>query len=351
MIEQKFYPSGKKNILVTGCAGFLGSHLCDELIRENHVIGVDNLSGGGGNIRNIEHLLQNPDFKFLKFDVNEPLNLEDFPELAGFKIKIQGIQEIYHLACPTTVKNFEKFKIETIKSNSLGIINLLEMTRKYKAKFLFTSSSVVYGPAREKDPYFKETDWGQVNFTSPRACYDEGKRFAESIIITYRELYGLEAKIARVFRTYGPRMPLFDGQMLPDFVLQALNDLPLIIYGDENFRSSFCYVSDIIDGLIELMNREELGPINLGHPESYKVVDLAKKIIEFTNSHSEIVFKPPLLFMTPLGLPDITLAKKKLEWFPLISLEDGLKKMIEDIEINRMLFQPFLTEYQKEYEV
>jgi UDP-glucuronate decarboxylase len=340
----------KKNILVTGGAGFIGSHLCEELVKDenNNVICLDNLVGGGGDIRNIEYLVQKPNFRFIKADINQPIELENYPELKDFKIKVQGVQEIYHLACPTTAKNFMEMRMETLKANSVGIINVLELARKYEAKFLFTSSAVVYGPRRPENPYFKETDFGNVNFISPRACYDEGKRFAETCCITYKEFYGLDTKIVRVFRTYGPRLPLFDGQMISDFVLQALNNKPLIIYGDENFSSSLCYVTDIVDGLIAMMASKESGPINLGHPEVYKLVDVAKKIISLTNSKSSIVFKEPLLFMTPLGLPDITLAKTKLNWFPVIDLETGLKKTIEYVKANWRLLQPLVTKYDQE---
>jgi len=342
----EFYPSGRKNVLITGGAGFIGSHLADVLIKDSNVICLDDFTSSSE--RNIHHLLTNPHFEFINHDVNQPIDLEKLPELKKFKIDVQGIQEIYHLACPTSPKNFEKMKIKTLKTNVIGTINMLELALKYKAKFLFTSSSVVYGPRRKDNPYFKESDFGSVNFISPRACYDEGKRFAETCVETYRQVYGLETKIVRIFRTYGPRMPLFEGHMIPDFVLQALNNKPLIIYGDENFDSSFCYISDIVDGLIKMMASNESGPINLGHPERYKMVDLAKKIIEKTNSKSEIIFKPPLLFMTPLGLPDITLAKEKLDWYPVVSIDEGLEKTIEDVKINRRLLQPFVSRYDEE---
>lgn len=342
-----FYPSGRKNVLVTGGAGFIGSHLCDELVKEANVICLDDFSSSSE--RNIDHLLQNPHFEFIKHDVNEKLDLEKFPELKKFKIDVQGIQEIYHLACPTSPKNFEKMKIKTLKTNVIGTINMLELALKYKAKFLFTSSAVVYGPRRKDNPYFKESDLGNVNFISPRACYDEGKRFAETCVETYRQVYNLETKILRIFRTYGPRMPLFEGHMVPDFVLQALNNKPLIIYGDENFDSSFCYISDIVEGMIKMMASNESGPFNLGHPEKYKMVDLAKKIIELTGSKSEIIFRPPLLFMTPLGLPDISLAKEKLNWYPVVSLEEGLKKTIDDVKINRIYLQPLIFKYNEDY--
>ncbi len=340
------YPSGKKNVLVTGGAGFIGSHLCDELVNEAHVVCLDNFCGS--NIRNIEHLLQNPNFRFVKHDINQAIDLENLPELRDFKIKFQGFQEIYHLACPTSAKNFMKLRIETLKTNALGTINILEIAKKHKAKILLTSSAVVYGPRQEEKPYFKETDFGSVNFISPRACYDEGKRFAETCFITYQEMFDLEVKIARVFRTYGPRMPLFDGQMIADFVLQALSNKPLIIYGHENFSTSLCYVSDMIEGLKVFMASEVTGSINFGYPGEYKLVEVAQRIVQSTGSRSEIVFKPPLLFMTPQGLPDITLARAKLNWFPVVTLAGGLKATVEDLKVKRMLLEPFLVEYDKE---
>ncbi|MCX7778865.1 MAG: GDP-mannose 4,6-dehydratase [Patescibacteria group bacterium] len=347
-MAHKVFITGRKNVLITGGAGFIGSHLCDELVKENNVICLDDFTSSSE--RNIDHLLQLPNFEFINFDINEPIDLEKFPELKRFRIDVQGLQEIYHLACPTSPKNFEKTKIKTLKTNVIGTINMLELALRYKAKFLFTSSAVVYGPRRKENPYFKEDDFGQVNFLSPRACYDEGKRMAETCVMTYRQVYNLDTKILRIFRTYGPRMPLFDGHMVPDFVLQALNDKPLIIYGDESFDSSFCYISDIVEGIIKMMASDESGPFNLGHPEKYKMADLAKKIIQETHSKSEIIFRPPLLFMTPLGLPDITLAKEKLDWYPVVSLEEGLRRTIEDVKINRMLLQPLISKYDEDYQ-
>ena len=338
--------SSKKNILVTGGAGFLGSHLCEELVKESHVICIDNFIGGSE--ENIDHLLQLPNFRFIKHDVNQPIDLDELVELKKFKVKFQGIQEIYHLACPTSAKNFNSLRIETLLANSVGVINILNLALKYKAKFLLASSSVVYGPKRKESPYFKEEEKGEVNFTSPRSCYDEGKRFSETCAITYREMHNLDIKIARVFRTYGPRMPLFDGQMIPDFVLQALNDMPLIIYGDKSFSTSLCYVKDMVDGLIKLMDSEISEPINLGSEEEYNMAGIAGKIIDFTQSKSKIIFKEPLLFMTPLGLPDITKAKNKLAWFPLISLDEGLRRTIEDVKAKRSLLQPFINKYDEE---
>jgi UDP-glucuronate decarboxylase len=342
------YSFGRKNILVTGGAGFLGSHLCEALIKDNNVICLDDFLGGGGEIRNIEYLLRNPNFRFVKQNINQPLNLEAIAELKEFKIEIQGIQEVYHLACPTTAKNFMQMRMETLWANSIGTINVLELAKKYKAKFLLASSSVIYGAKHGQNPYFKETDFGSVNPDDPRACYDEGKRFAETCAMTYREVHGLETKVARIFRVYGPRLALFDGQMISDFILQALNNKDMIIYGDENFSTSLCYVDDIVTGMVLLMASSEAGPVNLGDPEQHRLVDVAKKIIQVTQSQSKIVFREPLPFMRPLGLPDIALAKTKLNWFPVVGLDAGLNQTIEYVKVNRILLQPLVERYDQE---
>ncbi len=328
----------KKNILVTGGAGFIGSHLCDELVKDSKVICIDNFISG--NETNIDHLLRNPDFQFIKYDVNEPISLEDLPELEKFQVKFQGLQEIYHLAVPTSPKDFEKLKIDTVLTNSVGTRNILELAVKYRAKFLLSSSAVVYGPRNDQDPYFKEDKIGTVDQLSPRACYDEGKRFAETITRTYGEVYNLDTKIARIFRTYGPRMKLQDGQMLPDFVFNALENKEVVIFGDESFSSSFCHVSDIVQGLIKMMKSGEAGPMNFGSDLEYKIVDVAKKVIELTNSKSKIVFKKPLLFMTPLGLPDITTVKERLGWFPVVLLEEGIKGTIDYFRAHKSILGP-----------
>jgi len=317
----------KKNILVTGGAGFIGSHLCDALVEKDKVICIDNFISGDE--KNIDHLLQNPDFQFIKHDINEPINLDELAELEKFKVKFQGLQEIYHLASPTSPKDFEKIRIETVLTNSVGTRNILDFAVKYKAKFLLSSSSVVYGPRDPKIFHFKEDYIGKVDQLNPRACYDEGKRFSETLTTTYGQDRNLDAKIARIFRTYGPRMKLKSGQMLPDFVFNALDNKALEIFGDENFSSSFCHVSDIVQGLIKMMKSGEAGPINLGSDLEYKIVDVAKKVIELTESNSKIVFKKPLLFMSPLGLPNITLAKERLSWFPVVLLEEGIKGTID----------------------
>lgn len=318
----------KKNVLVTGGAGFIGSHLCDALIKEAKVICLDNLVSG--DLRNIEHLLKHPDFVFLKHDVNDSIDLAAFPELAKFKVQFQGVQEIYHFATPTAPKDFDKYKIETLKVHSVGTVNVLELALRWHARVLFASSSVVYGPRPGSGERVKEDYAGVVNHTSPRACYDEGKRFAETACLTYRDVHALEVRIARVFRTYGPRERLGSGEMIPDFVVNALEGKPLTIYGDKSFRTSLCYISDLVDGLTRLMNSErDPGPVNLGSDQDLLLVDVAQKIIAMAGAKSKVVFEKPLLFMSQLPLPDIRRAKDELGWFPIVRLEDGLKLMIE----------------------
>jgi UDP-glucuronate decarboxylase len=318
----------KKNVLVTGGAGFIGSHLCESLLDEAKVICVDNFISSHES--NIDQLMQNSDFEFLRLDINEPIDLESFPELERFKIKFQGIQEIYHLACPTSAKQFDEYKIQTLLANSVGMKNVLDLAVKYKAKLLFTSSSVVYGGRKDDQMTFSEDYLGAVSTITPRSCYDEGKRFAEAAVKTYQDVYGLDARIARVFRTYGPKMKLFDGQMIPDFITDALDGKDMVIYGDEKFHTSLCYVSDIIDGLKRLMQApSDIGPVNLGSEQDFFLVEVAKKIIEMTGSPSEIKFEAPLLFMTELGIPDISKAKDKLDWVPLVRLEEGLQKTVD----------------------
>jgi nucleoside-diphosphate-sugar epimerase len=319
-----------KNILITGGAGFIGSHLAEWLLRdgENNIIVVDNLINS--NSRNIEHLLHFPNFAFLKLDITKPLELEEVKELGKFKIKFYGVQEIYHLACPTSAKNFDKFKIQTLEANALGTRNVCELAVKYKSKVILTSSSVVYGPRPATGRYFKEEDVGAVDHLTPRGCYDEGKRFAETTLTTYEQVHGIDAKIARVFRTYGPRQRLFDGEMMPDFILDALEGRDLKIYGDENFKTTLCFVSDIVEGLIKLMDAPKgSGPVNLGSGEDLKLADVAKKIIDMTGSSSKVVFEKPLMFMTQLGIPDTRKAKELLGWLPLVTLDNGLKQTVD----------------------
>jgi len=325
-----------KTVLVTGGAGFIGSHLCERLLKDGaRVVCIDNFATS--HVRNIEALLQNPNFFFLRLDINTPFNLEKMPELEPLKIPYDGIQEIYHLACPTTVKKFDEFKIQTLLSNSIGNYHILEIAAKYKSKVLLGSTSVVYGGRLEDEKFFDEEHKGIVNHLSPRACYDEGKRFSETMFETYRQVHGIETKIARIFRTYGPRMPLFDGHMIPDFVLNALDGKDLVVYGDEAFSTSMVYVTDVVDGLVRLMGApKDVGPVNIGDDKDVKIVEVANKVIELTGSASKVVHEAELPFLTELGLPRISKARE-LGWLPLVRLEDGLTKTIEYVKANKIL--------------
>ena len=325
----------KKNVLVTGGAGFVGSHLCDELIKTRKVICLDNFSTGDE--RNIDHLLADSDFAFIKHDISEPINLEELPELQKFKIQFQGIQEIYHLACPASPIHFEKNIISTILANSYGVKNALDLAKKYEAKFLHFSSSVVYGARRDDNPKIREEDLGIVDFLSDRSSYDEGKRFAETMVANYRKFYNIDAKIARLFRVYGPRMKLDEGLMIPDFISNALDNKDLVILGDKDFYSSFCYVSDIVDASIKVMESESAGPINVGSDVDVKVADVAQKIISMLNSKSKITYAEKLLFMTPLCLPNIAKAREEIGWMPVMTLEKGLEKTVDDLRANKGL--------------
>jgi UDP-glucuronate decarboxylase len=326
---------GKKNVLVTGGAGFIGSHLCDELVKTSKVICLDNFSTGDE--KNIDHLLADPNFEFIRHDITKPIDLNSLPELQKFKIQFQGIQEIYHLACPTSPKNFKENRIAILDALSLGMKNILEVARKYEAKFMHFSSSVVYGPRREAGIKVKEDDLGQVDMLSERGSYDEGKRFAETMTINYRNVYSLDTKIIRVFRVYGPRMKLDDGHMIPDFINNALDNKDLVIWGDENFTSSFCYVSDVIDAALKMMASESSGPLNIGSDVGVNITELANKIISMIGSSSKIVYSDKLLFMTPLCLPDITKARNELGWMPVVILEKGLENTINELRASKGL--------------
>ena len=319
----------KRTAVVTGGAGFIGSHLCERLLADGQrVICVDNFITS--DVENIESLLKNPDFEFIKLDVSEPFDLETYPELASFKLNVHGVQEVYHLACPTSAKKFDNLRIQTYLANSVGMRNVLDMAVKYKARLLQASTSVVYGPRHADGSKFKETDLGMTNHTSPRACYDEGKRFAETACFTYSSVFGLDVRIARIFRTYGPRQRLNDGEMMPDFVLDALEGRDLVMYGEEDFSTALLYITDLIDGLIRLMQvSKNPGPVNFGGDEDLKLADVARKVIAMTGSSSQVKFEAPLLFMIPLGMPDTRRAVDELGWIPLVRLDDGLKRTIE----------------------
>lgn len=327
----------KKNVLVTGGAGFIGSHLCDRLIREGaRVICVDDFSTSVE--RNIDFLLKNPNFQFLKVNISEPFDLEAFPELEAYKIPFQGIQEIYHMAVPTAIKKFDAHKIHTLHTSSRGTLNILDIAEKYESTLVFGSSSVVYGGRTENSLFFDEDYEGVVDHTSPRAVYDEGKRFSETCCVAYHQTRGVDARIARIFRTYGPRMALFDGHLIPDFIMNALDGKPLVVYGGEHFKTSLVYVDDVVDGLFKLMAApENPGPVNIGSDVDVRMTDVANMILHITGSSAKVVFEPSLPFLTELGLPKIAKARESLSWLPLVRLEDGLKKTIDDVRANRIL--------------
>lgn len=316
----------RKNVLVTGGAGFIGSHLCDELVKTAKVICIDNFLTGSE--ENINHLLKHPDFEFIHHDLSQPIDLEDQPELKPFQIAFQGLQEIYHLACPTSPKDYQRYPIETLLANADGTKHVLEMSRQYGATLVHVSSSAIYGDP-QSGAVFPESYWGYLDPIGPRSCYNEGKRFAESLVVNYRQVYKLDLKIARLFNTYGPRMKLTDGRMIPDFVANAMRNQPVVVSGEPEDTATFCYISDMIEGLTRLMKSTEAGPINLGSPEVYRIRDVAQKTIELVGSSSSIQFEPRLPSSAKQGVPDISLAKEKLGWFPVVPVEEGLKRTID----------------------
>jgi nucleoside-diphosphate-sugar epimerase len=305
-----------KKVVVTGGAGFIGSHLCDVLIKKDYqVICVDNLITGSEN--NIKHLKKNKNFRFLKLDV-----IKD-------EIKEKDIDYIFHLASPASPIDYQKYPEETALVNSVGTINILNLARKSGARILIASTSEVYGDPKEHPQ--KETYWGNVNPFGPRSCYDESKRFAETMTYIYIHQYGVDARIVRIFNTYGPRMKKDDGRVISNFINQAIEGRPLTVYGKGDRTRSFCYVSDMAGGIVEAMFAEGLAGeiINLGKPEEYKILDLAKKIKKLAGSKSKIVFKPPLPDDPEQRRPDISKAKKLLKWQPKVSVDEGLRKTIE----------------------
>lgn len=324
----------KKNVLIAGGAGFIGSHICDELIKDAKVICVDNFSTG--NIENISHLLQYPDFKFIKHDITKPLDLNKFPELGPFKVKFQGIQEIYNAACPTSPKDYNAYPVETLLANSLGVKNLLDVAVEHQAILLHLSTSSVYGEPNEGEA-FPEEYWGFIDPIGPRSCYNEGKRFAESLVVNYRNTYDIDAKIARVFNTYGPRMKLTDGRMIPDFINQALDNQTITVHGVPDAESTFLYISDLVEGLMKFAKSSENGPLNFGNPEVHRVVDVGQKIIEMTNATSKTEFAEPLPYTVRQAIPDISKAKERLSWFPVIDLEGGLSRTIDYMKGNKFV--------------
>ena len=302
-----------KKILVTGGAGFLGSFLCERLINENnHVICMDNFYTGQMN--NIKHLLENSNFQLVTHDVVVPFYHE--------------VDEIYNLACPASPVHYQFDPIKTNKTSVLGAINCLNLAKKLKAKIFQASTSEVYGDPNVHPQ--SENYWGNVNTTGIRSCYDEGKRCAETFFIDYKRIYDLDIKIGRIFNTYGPRMHPNDGRVVSNFIIQALKNRDITIYGDGNQTRSFCYCDDLIESFILLMktNSHFYGPVNLGNPEEFTIVELAEMIISLTNSNSKLSFELLPKDDPKQRCPDITLAKKELNWQPRINLKDGLIKTI-----------------------
>jgi nucleoside-diphosphate-sugar epimerase len=333
MAEQLFE---RRNVLVTGGAGFIGSHLCDRLVKEANVICLDNFITSA--VANIDHLLRDPHFEFVNHDITTPFDPLAFPELERFKVRFQGIQEIYHLACPISKRHFDDFKIATVLTNSVGMKNVLDLAVANRAKVLYASSSVLYGPRRSDQPFVKETDECHLDHLTTRGAYDEGKRFSEAILQTYADVYGLDVKIARIFRTYGPRMKIFDGNLIPDMVLSALEQKDIVLTGDEETRISLSYVSDIIDGLMRLMSTPvDVTLVNLGSDVDVRLVTVAQQILKITASESRVRFEPTNGSGPEAGLPDVTRAREILGWVPLVRLEDGLKKMIDYANSHRQL--------------
>ncbi len=326
----------RKNVLVTGGAGFIGSHLCDRLIKDRNVICVDNFITSS--VANIDHLLREPHFEFINHDITQPLHLDRYTELDRFSVKYTGIQEIYHLACPISKRHFDDFKIATVLTNSVGVKNVLDLAVEHHSKVLYASSSVLYGNRRDDPNPCRESDECLLNHLTTRGAYDEGKRFSEAILQTYADVYGLDVKVARIFRTYGPRMKIFDGNLIPDMVLNALDNKDITITGDEETRTSLAYASDIVSGLMRLMQSPiEITLINLGSDEELRLVNVAQRILEITGSTSRVRFEPHVANYIDPGLPDISRAKDLLGWVPLVPLDKGLREMIEYTNSNKNL--------------
>ena len=307
----------KKRILITGGAGFIGSHLCEKLLNEgNEVICVDSFFTGSK--QNIIHLLDNPYFEIVRHDITFPLYIE--------------VNEIYNLACPASPVYYSFDPVQTTKTSVIGAINMLGLAKRLKIKILQASTSEVYGdPKIHPQP---ESYWGNVNPIGPRACYDEGKRCAETLFFDYYRQLKIKIKVIRIFNTYGPKMQPDDGRVISNFIVQALKNKDITIYGDGSQTRSFCYVDDLVDGIIKMMNSREnfVGPLNLGNPAEFAILELAKKIIKLTDSKSNIIYKPLSEDDPKRRKPNIELAKKELKWKPKIQLDDGLKKTINYFE-------------------
>lgn len=303
-------------VVVSGGAGFIGSHLCDVLLGQGHeVIAVDNLFTGTK--RNIQHLTSNPNFEFLRHDITESILLE--------------CDVLYHMACPASPVHYQYNPIKTIKTNVTGTINMLGVAKRTHARFLLASTSEVYGDPLQHPQ--KESYWGNVNPIGPRSCYDEGKRVAETLTVNYKEQGHVDTRIVRIFNTYGPRMLFNDGRVVSNFIVQALQNEDITVYGEGQQTRSFCYVDDLVAGIIATMNKDGFyGPVNLGNPNEMTIKALADRVIQLTGSRSKIVHKPLPTDDPTRRQPDISLAKKELGWEPKVDLDAGLKKTIANFE-------------------
>ncbi|MGH9672567.1 MAG: UDP-glucuronic acid decarboxylase family protein [Bryobacteraceae bacterium] len=301
-------------VIVSGAAGFIGSHLCDRLMAEDHeVVGLDNLSTGSRT--NLQHLDRQPRFRFLHCDVTSPANIDG------------PVDAVLHLASPASPKDYLAYPIETLEVGSLGTKNMLELARIHGARFLLASTSECYGDPIEHPQ--TENYWGNVNPVGMRSCYDESKRFAEAMTMAYHRKYGVRTNIARIFNTYGPRMQLDDGRVVPAFIDQALRGQPITVYGDGSQTRSFCFVSDLVDGLVRLMTSEERYPVNLGNPHEMTILEFAKRIRLLTGAISGIQFRSLPDDDPKQRQPDISKASRVLGWEPKVSLEDGLGETID----------------------
>jgi len=303
----------RKRVLVTGGAGFVGSHLCERLLEDgNDVLCVDNFFTGSK--ENVAHLLDNPYFELMRHDINFPLYVE--------------VDEIYNLACPASPVHYQRDPVQTIKTSVVGSVNMLGLARRTKAKILQASTSEVYGDP-DVHPQV-ESYWGNVNPIGARSCYDEGKRAAETLFFDYHRQRNVRIKVVRIFNTYGPRMHPNDGRVVSNFVVQALRGEPISIYGDGSQTRSFCYVDDMVEGLVRVMatNDDVIGPINLGNPHEVRVAELARMVLEFSGSDSHLEFRPLPHDDPRRRRPDIGLAKRLLDWQPEVSLEIGLRETI-----------------------
>ena len=309
--------SRRKVVMVTGGSGFLGSHLCERLLAlDHHVLCVDNFFTGAKD--NVEHLLGNPRFELIRHDITFPLYVE--------------VDEIFNLACPASPVSYQFDPVQTVKTNVHGAINMLGLARRTKAKIFQASTSEVYGDPEIHPQH--EGYWGRVNPIGPRACYDEGKRCAETLFFDYHRQHGQRIKVARIFNTYGPRMQLNDGRVVSNFIVQALRNETITVYGDGSQTRSFCFVSDMIDAFVRLMatNDEVTGPMNLGNPAEQTVLELARQVIEFTGSRSTIEFRPLPVNDPVRRKPDISLAKATLNWAPHVAIDEGLRKTVAYFE-------------------